>query len=179
MRIVEMRQDIRKYAGPGHWNDPDMLEVGNGMSVNEDRAHFSLWCMMAAPLIAGNDLRAMSKETNEILTNREVLGVDQDSLGVQGYRYSAQDSIEVWVKPLVHGDWAVCFLNRSANAQNVDFDWSKHIIVDDLSKRTLNTNETVYKIRDLWQKKTLGDTKKAVSAELATHNVLVLRLIQQ
>ena len=106
-------KDIRKYAVAGDWNYPHMLEVGNGMSVNEDRAHFSLWCMMAAPLIAGNDLRAMSKETNEILTNREVLGVDQDSLGVQGYRYSTQDSIEVWVKPLMHGDWAVALPNRS------------------------------------------------------------------
>ena len=153
-------KDIRKYAGPGHWNDPDMLEVGNGMSVNEDRSHLSLWCMMAAPLIAGNDLRAMSKETNEILTNREVLGVDQDSLGVQGYLYTMQDSVEVWVKPLAHGDWAVCFLNRSLSTKKFDFDWSKNIIADDLSKRSLNTNETVYKMRDLWQKKSAGDTKK-------------------
>jgi alpha-galactosidase len=179
MKIAEMRKDIRKYAGPGHWNDPDMLEVGNGMTVNEDRAHFSLWCMMAAPLIAGNDLRAMSKETTEILTNREVLVVDQDSLGVQGYRYSIKDSIEVWVKPLMHGDWAVCFLNRSAITQKIDFDWPKNIIADDLSKRTLNTAETVYKVRDLWQKKVVGDTKKNVSAELAAHNVLVLRLIPE
>jgi alpha-galactosidase len=121
----------------------------------------------------------MSKETTEILTNREVLGVDQDSLGVQGYRYSIKDSIEVWVKPLMHGDWAVCFLNRSASTQKIDFDWPKNIIADDLSKRTLNTNETVYKVRDLWQKKAVGDTKKNVSAELAAHNVLVLRLIPE
>ena len=79
----------------------------------------------------------------------------------------------------MHGDWAVCFLNRSASTQKIDFDWSKNIIADDLSKRTLNTNDTVYKIRDLWQKKFLGDTKKNISAELATHNVLVLRLIPQ
>ncbi|MGA9406100.1 MAG: glycoside hydrolase family 27 protein [Bacteroidota bacterium] len=176
MKIVEMRKDIRKYAGPGHWNDPDMLEVGNGMSVNEDRAHFSLWCMMAAPLIAGNDLRSMSKETTDILTNHEVIDVDQDSLGVQGFRYSAKDSMEVWVKPLSHGDWAVCFLNRSSNPQTIDFDWSKNIIVDDVSNRTLNTNETVYKIRNLWEKKYLGDTKKNTSAELGTHDVLMLWL---
>ena len=172
MKIVEMRKDIRKYAGPGHWNDPDMLEVGNGMSVNEDRAHFSLWCMMAAPLIAGNDLRSMSKETTDILTNHEVIDVDQDSLGVQGFRYSAKDSMEVWVKPLSHGDWAVCFLNRSSNPQTIDFDWSKNIIVDDVSNRTLNTNKIVYKIRNLWEKKYLGDTKKNASAELGTHDVL-------
>ncbi|HTY11432.1 MAG TPA: glycoside hydrolase family 27 protein [Bacteroidota bacterium] len=179
MKIPEMRKDIRKYAGPGHWNDPDMLEVGNGMSVSEDRSHFSLWCMMAAPLIAGNDLRAMSRETNEILTNREVLDIDQDSLGVQGYRYDTRDSIEIWVKPLAHGDWAVCFLNRSKTARKLDFDWSKNVIADDLSKRTMNTNETVYNIRDLWQKKALGDTKKNTSSDLASHDVLVVRLTPQ
>ena len=176
MRIVEMRKDIRKYAGPGHWNDPDMLEVGNGMSANEDHAHFSLWCMMAAPLIAGNDLRSMDKATVDILTNREVIGIDQDSLGVQGYRYDVKDSIEVWVKPLVKGDWAVCFLNRSSADRKLDFDWSKNIISDDLSKRVLNTNESPYKIRDLWVKKNIGDTKKKLSAEIGTHNVLMLRL---
>ncbi len=179
MRIAELRKDIRKYAGPGHWNDPDMLEVGNGMSVDEDRAHFSLWCMMAAPLIAGNDLRAMTKATHEILTNREVLGVDQDSLGVQGYLYTVQDSVEVWVKPLVRGDWAVCFLNRSAGTKKIDFEWSKNVITDDLSQRTLNTNETVYRVRDLWRKKFVGDTKQHMSGELASHDVIVLRLGQK
>ena len=105
--------------------------------------------------------------------------MDQDSLGIQGYLYTMQDSVEVWVKPLVHGDWAVCFLNRSAGTRKLEFDWSKNIIADDLSQRTLNTNETVYKMRDLWQKKSAGDTKKNISAELAAHNVLVLRLIPE
>ncbi|HTX19913.1 MAG TPA: glycoside hydrolase family 27 protein [Bacteroidota bacterium] len=176
MRIAEMRKDIRKYAGPGHWNDPDMLEVGNGMSPNEDHAHFSLWCMMAAPLIAGNDLRSMDKPTVDILTNHEVIAVDQDSLGVQGYRYDVNDSIEVWVKPLVKGDWAVCFLNRSSAPRRLDFDWSRNVVTDDLSKRTLNTNETRYTVRDLWAHKNLGDTKKKLVAELDTHNILMLRL---
>ncbi len=176
MRIVEMRKDIRKYAGPGHWNDPDMLEVGNGMSANEDHAHFSLWCMMAAPLIAGNDLRSMDKATIDILTNREVIGIDQDSLGVQGYRYDVKDSIEVWVKPLVKGDWAVCFLNRSSVTRKLDFDWSKNVISDDLSKRVLNANEALYKIRDLWAKKNIGDTKKKLTAEIGTHNILMVSL---
>ena len=176
MRIAEMRKDIRKYAGPGHWNDPDMLEVGNGMTQSEDRAHFSIWCMMAAPLIAGNDLRSMSNETKEILTNRDVIDIDQDSLGVEGYLYATMDSVEVWVKPLVKGDWAICFLNRASSAQRFEFDWSKNIIADDLSKRVLNTNGTAYTLRDLWGKKILGDTKGKLTSELATHDVLVLRL---
>lgn len=104
-----MQSDLRKYAGPGHWNDPDMLEVGNGMSTGEDRAHFSLWCILAAPLMAGNDLRKMSRETDAILTNKEVIAVNQDPMGVEGYRYRVQDSLETWVKPLSDGDWAVCF----------------------------------------------------------------------
>jgi alpha-galactosidase len=176
MKIVEMRKNIRQYSGPDHWNDPDMMEVGRGMSLSEDRAHFSLWCMMASPLIAGNDLRGMKKETIEILTNREMIAVDQDSLGVQGYLYDAKDSLEVWVKPLMKGDWTVCFLNRSANMQKVDFDWSKNIITDDFSKRTLNTNETKYTLRNLWTKKNLGNTKKNLRTNIASHDVLMVKL---
>jgi alpha-galactosidase len=176
MKIVEMRKDIRSYAGPDHWNDPDMMEVGNGMSLNEDRAHFSLWCLLAAPLIAGNDLRTMSKETIGILTNREVIAVDQDSLGIQGYKFDSKDSVEVWVKPLMNDEWAVCFLNRSVDVKKIDFDWSKNIVTDDFSKRVLNPNYNVYKIRDLWKKKNLGDTKKKVNSDIASHDVLMLRL---
>ncbi|NBP69403.1 MAG: glycoside hydrolase family 27 protein, partial [Cytophagia bacterium] len=111
LRIVNMRKDIRQYSGPGHWNDPDMMEVGNGMSVSEDRAHFSLWSMLAAPLMMGNDVRNMKKETIEILTNKEVIAIDQDALGIEGFRHTTIDSVEVWVKPLVNEQWAVCFLN--------------------------------------------------------------------
>jgi alpha-galactosidase len=180
MKTVEMRKDIRKYAGPDHWNDPDMLEVGNGMSVNEDRAHFSLWCMVAAPLIAGNDLRTMSKETMGILGNHEVIAVDQDSLGVQGLRYNDNaDGVEVWAKPLLHGDWAICFLNRSDKTQKVEFDWSKNSIADDISKTTLKTNEANYKIRDLWAKKNIGTTQKKLSIEVAPRDVLMVRLTKQ
>ncbi|NTW90701.1 MAG: hypothetical protein HGA35_02005, partial [Erysipelotrichaceae bacterium] len=85
MKIVEMRKGIREFAGPDHWNDPDMLEVGNGMTPAEDRSHFTLWCMMASPLIAGNDLRKMTPQTVGILTNREAVAINQDSLGIQGF----------------------------------------------------------------------------------------------
>jgi alpha-galactosidase len=176
MKIVEMRKDIRQYAGPGHWNDPDMMEVGRGMSLSEDRAHFSLWCMMASPLIAGNDLRGIKKETIEILTNKEMLAVNQDSLGIQGYRYDAKDSLEVWVKPLMKGDWAVCFLNRSAKAQKIDFDWSKNVVTDTVARRTLNTNETVFTLRNLWTKKNIGSTKKNLQAVVPSHDILMVRL---
>ncbi len=179
MKIAEMRTGIREYAGPGHWNDPDMLEVGNGMSVREDRSHFSLWCLMAAPLMAGNDLRAMSKETMEILSNREVIAVDQDSLGVQGYRFDSRDSLETWVKPLRGGDWAVCFLNRSGRGRRIDHDWSGTVVVDDVSKRTLNTRDRNYGIRDLWTKKDLGTTQGHLVAEVPSHDVLMVRLTER
>jgi alpha-galactosidase len=178
MKIIYFRQGIRTFSGPDHWNDFDMLEVGNGMTINEDRAHFSMWCMLASPLTAGNDIRIMSKETKYILTNSEVIAVDQDSLGIQGFRYDDKDSIEIWAKPLIHGDWAVCFLNRSLKTQEVEFDWSNNIIKDDFVKRELNPDKDTYKIRDLWAKKNMGKTKNILQSELAGHDVLMLRLIK-
>ncbi len=178
MKVVEMRKDIRMFSGPGHWNDPDMLEVGNGMSINEDRAHFSLWCMMAAPLIAGNDLRSMNKQTIDILANREVIAIDQDSLGIQGFKYDMRDSVEIWVKPLMADTWALCFLNRSISPKKFEYDWSTFIIADDLSKRTLNTNENVFTVRNVWTKKTLGNTKKKLALEIPSHDVIMIRLFK-
>ena len=179
MKIAEMREGIRQYAGPGHWNDPDMLEVGNGMSGSEDRAHFSLWCLMAAPLMAGNDLRSMGKETAEILTNREVIAVDQDPLGVQGYRCETRDSLETWVKPLAGGDWALCFLNRSARTKRIDHDWAGTTIVDSVSRRTLNTAAKEYGIRDLWAKKDVGTTRRRLVVDIPKHDVVMLRLTER
>ncbi|MGA3286968.1 MAG: glycoside hydrolase family 27 protein [Bacteroidota bacterium] len=180
MKIVEMRKDIRSYTGPDHWNDPDMMEVGRGMSLSEDRAHFSLWCMMAAPLMAGNDLRSMKKEIREILTDKEVIAIDQDSLGVQGFRFNSNaQGVEVWAKPLVHGDWAICFLNRTERLRSIEFDWSIQVIEDDISKKTLNVKETTYSIRDLWSQKQLGTTKKLLNAEISSHDVLLVKLVKQ
>jgi len=179
MKIVEMREGIRVHAGPGHWNDPDMLEVGNGMSANEDRSHFTLWCLMAAPLMAGNDLRSMSKEMSEILCNREVIAVDQDSLGIQGFRLSTADSVETWAKPLARGDWAVCFLNRSAVTKAMNVDWMKIVIHDELSGRTFDAGKHAYRVRDLWQKKNLGTTKATFATNLTSHNVLLFRMTEE
>ncbi len=176
MKILDMQKGIRTYAGPGHWNDPDMLEVGNGgMTVNEDRAHFSMWCMLAAPLIAGNDLTSMSEETLEILTNADAIAIDQDALGIQGFKFSAEDSVETWFKPLENGDWAVCFLNRSSKPAKIDFDW-KTKVYDDFSKHDLSAEKTVYKVFDVWTKKNLGNTKRSLKEEVPGHDVLMLRL---
>jgi alpha-galactosidase len=176
MRIVYMREGIRKYAGPDHWNDFDMMEVGNGMSISEDRAHFSIWCMLASPLIAGNDIRNMSSETKNILTNSEVIAVNQDSIGVQAFRYDVRDSIEIWAKALSHGDWAICFLNRSAETKRMEFDWENNVVIDDFFKKELNTKKDTYKVRDLWERKNLGDTKKKLVSEILSHDVKMVRL---
>ncbi|SNR97369.1 glycoside hydrolase family 27 protein [Hymenobacter mucosus] len=176
MAILDKQEGLRQYAGPGHWNDPDMLEVGNGMPANEDRAHFTMWSMLAAPLITGNDLRKMSKETADILINREVLAVNQDKLGVQGFKYASKDSVETWLKPLEGGKWAVTFLNRSRKPQTVGFDWKTTPVTDDLSKQELNAAKTTYKVRNLWTKKDAGTTKKAFAATVPAHDVVMLLL---
>jgi len=176
MQIMDKQENLRKYAGPGHWNDPDMLEVGNGMPANEDRAHFTMWAMMAAPLITGNDLRNMSPATKETLTNREVLAIDQDPLGVQGFRYAAKDSLETWLKPLADGKWAVAFLNRSRQPQPVRFDWQATPITDEVAKVELNAAKTTYRLRNPWAKKDVGTTKKPFAATVPSHDVVLLVL---
>ncbi|MFA3782234.1 glycoside hydrolase family 27 protein [Melioribacteraceae bacterium 4301-Me] len=176
LQILDREAGLRIYSGPDHWNDPDMLEVGNGMSVNEDRAHFSMWCMLAAPLIAGNDLSNMTDETKEILTNKEVISVDQDSLGIQGFRYSEEDGLEIWFKPLKDDNWAVCFLNRTTNPIDINFAWREHRIVDSVFNKVADFKTTTYKIRDLWVKKDIGRTNKDFTEVVPAHDVVMLRL---
>jgi alpha-galactosidase len=176
MRILDKQKGLRIHAGPGHWNDPDMMEVGNGMTPSEDRAHFSMWAMLAAPLIAGNDLRNASKQTLEILTNKEVIAVNQDPLGIAAFPAVSEDGLEVWAKPLANDGWAICFLNRSGAAKNVDFDWKENFIKDDFAQRQFDARKTVYQVRDLWSRKSAGTTAAAVKAVVPPHDVLMLRL---
>lgn len=150
MEIVEMNEPLRQYAGPGHWNDPDMLEVGNGMSVSEDRAHFTLWCMMAAPLILGNDITNMTPETLAIITNRELIAVDQDPLGVQGLRLKKDGDLQYWFKPLSDGDWAFCILNTGDAAVTVPVDWTALEVNDELSGRSTSFGSVNYTVKDIW-----------------------------
>jgi alpha-galactosidase len=176
LRIIDAQKAIRTCAGPGHWNDPDMLEVGNGMTVNEDRAHFSMWCMLAAPLMSGNDLRHMSPETTAILENKEAIAINQDALGVEAFVYSATNGVEIWFKPLAAGDWAMCVLNRNKNAQKIPFDWKSENVADSFSRRDAALATTTYALQDLWTKKTAGTTQEPLMAEIPGHDVLLLRL---
>jgi len=157
---------IGKYAGPGHWNDPDMLEVGNaGLTLPEARAHFSMWCMLAAPLIAGNDVRHMTPEIRAILTDRDVIGIDQDPLGREGWRYRAEPGREIWVRQLAGGAWAVALLNTGAAAADLALDLPSMWLFDGK-----------FAVRDVWAKKDVGTNAQILTAHLASHDVALLRL---
>jgi len=175
-KIAEMRKDIRKYSGPDHWNDFDMLEVGNGMTLYEDKSHFALWCMLASPLITGNDFRSMKKETLDLLTNKEVIAINQDVLGIQGFKYSDNDGISIWFKPLENGNWAVSFFNKNEESKVVAFNWKEHNVFDDVNNLATSFSKIQYEIRDIWNHKDLATTNKTFKATIATHDVITLIL---
>jgi len=166
VQILDLQDGLESYAGPGHWNDPDMLEVGNGgMSNTEYRSHFSLWCLMAAPLMAGNDLSNMSSEIKEILTNKEVIAIDQDPMGVQGRRVKKEGDVEVWSKQMQDGSRAVALLNRSGAEKTISVSWT------DLGyPQSLKAH-----VRDLWAHKDLPlVTNGNFSAPVASHGVVMV-----
>jgi alpha-galactosidase len=174
--IINMRKDIRKYSGPGHWNDFDMLEVGNGFTPAEDRVHFAMWCMLSSPLILGNDIRTMTKETQKLLTNSEIISINQDQLGIQGYRHINEGNFEVWVKPLANEEWAVAFVNMSNTAQQLNFDWKQHPISDQMVKRTIELEKHNYSLRDVINRKDAGSTNSKISRQIDAHDIFLLRL---
>jgi alpha-galactosidase len=167
VHIIDLQAGLEAYAGPGHWNDPDMLEVGNGgMTTTEYRAHFSLWCILAAPLIAGNDVRHMSPETAEILLNHEVIAVDQDALGLQGRRVKREGDFDVWAKQLADGGRAVALLNRSKAAHELSVNWTE----------LGYPNELPASVRDLWAKKDLGRRTGSFAATVPSHGVVLIKI---
>lgn len=164
-KIGFAQSDLAKYAGPGHWNDPDMLEIGNGgMTTEEYRMHFSLWAMIAAPLIAGNDLRSTTPEISEILLNKEVIAVDQDALGKGGSRIAKDGDTEVWARPMVSGDYAVALFNRGSQEAKTTVNW----------KDIGWTGK--HKVRDLWKHADLGQQADGYSAAVPSHGVVMIRV---
>jgi alpha-galactosidase len=158
---------LARFAGPGHWNDPDMLEVGNGgMTTDEYRTHVSLWAILAAPLLAGNDLSTMTPETVALLTNRDVIAVDQDVAGKQGDRVSAEGPVEVWARPLADGSKAVGIFNRqhAALVARVDF-------------ASMGFKGAV-KARDIWLGKELGRLNGPYVVKIPAHGVVFLKVAQ-
>jgi alpha-galactosidase len=165
--ILSQQEGLEKYAGPGHWNDPDMLEVGNGkLSLAENRAHFSMWAMLASPLLAGNDLPNMKPEIKAILTNRDVIAIDQDALGEQGARVYSDGEVEVWTRHLSGGAMAVAVLAAG------DSRYSTHPFHLDLSKLGLHGAQQG---KDLWSGKTVTLTQN-MPVEIESHDVWLVRI---
>lgn len=166
MKILDRQAELAAYSAPGAWNDPDMLQVGNpGLNESENRAHFSLWALLNAPLMAGNDLASMDEATRRILTNREVIAVDQDWGGRQGERLRDDDEREVWAKPMSDGGIAVVLLNRG----DADADIA-------VGRAELGLPAaTRCKARDLWH----GRTRKLAATlqrRVAARDVAMLRI---
>ncbi|HZB69537.1 MAG TPA: glycoside hydrolase family 27 protein, partial [Sphingomicrobium sp.] len=167
LSIVDQNEPLWQYAGPGHWNDPDMLEVGNGgMSTTKYRSHFSLWAMMAAPLMAGNDIANMDEATRSILLNTEVIAIDQDKLGVQGRRVSKNGDQEVWVKPLSGGARAVLLFNRGKDPVDFGVTWAQ--LGFPAKQRA--------KVRDLWAHRDVGKRSGSFTATVEPHGVVMLKV---
>jgi alpha-galactosidase len=167
-RIGFSQNDLAPYAKPGHWNDPDMLEVGNGGMTNDEyKIHMSLWAILAAPLLAGNDIRNMTPETKAILLNREVIAVDQDKLGIQGKRMWQSGDIEIWVRELSGGARAVGVFNRGTVAKEVTVRWSEIGITNDPKQ-----------VRDLWEHKDIKTKGPEHTFSVPPHGVSFLRVVK-
>jgi len=166
-KILDLQVGLEPYAGPGHWNDPDMLQVGNtSLNYEENKSHFSLWAILAAPLMLGNDIRNMSDDVKEVLTNKEIIALDQDVLGKQGVKVRDDGDYEVWSKQLYDGSRAVVLFNRSDSPKEMSFRWPE-IGYD---------NNLKMHVRDLWQHKEMGKFSGNYSAKVPAHGVVVVKV---
>ena len=168
LRNLDDDAEHPQAAGPGHWNDPDYLAPELGMTTAEAQSQFSMWSMVAAPLMIGSDVTSLSADTVAMLTNREVLAVDQDPLGVQGTAIATSGSTQVWTRPLANGDRAVALFNRGTSAQVVS------TTADAVGLRHSGS----YALRDLWQH-TTSETAGVISATVAPHSTVLLRVSRQ
>ena len=165
--ILSSQEGLEDYSGPGHWNDPDMLEVGNGkLTIQENRSHFSMWAMLAAPLLAGNDLPNMKPEIRDILTNKDVIAIDQDKLGKQGHRVYSEGEVDVWERDLAGGAKAIAVL--SSGSERV----STHPFHLSLEKLGLHGTQNG---KDLWAGKDITLTDN-MPIEIGRHDILLVRI---
>ena len=170
LAIIDLNADLWKYASYGHYNDMDMLQVGRGMSYEEDKAHFTMWAMMHSPLLLGNDLTKLSDETLEIITNKDIIALNQSNYVYQARRMVDYGELEVWAKPLIDsmsGEVAVALLNRSNEVQSIKFA---------LDQVGLDASAN-YTMTDLWSKETFDSTTNLeVVREVPAHGVVVLKI---
>ncbi len=168
LKIIDLNADLWKYCSQGHYNDMDMLQVGRGMTYEEDKTHFTMWCMMHSPLLLGNDLTNMSDETMEIITNQEIIALNQSDFVYQARRVVDQGDLEIWAKPLIStmsGKVAVAILNRSSKEST--FSFNLKTVGIDASKG--------YILRDLWKKENYKMTTDSImNVEVPSHGVIAL-----
>ena len=163
--IIDANDKYWQVAKPGHWNDPDMLEVdNNNLSYEEQKSQMTMWSIMAAPIMISSDVRKMSNQVKELYMNKDMIAINQDSLGVQGHRISNDKGKQVWTKPLKNGDIAVALLNDNTSTQTISVEFADLGIPGEVE------------VRDAWQKKDLGP-KSSVSAEVPAHGSVLLRLV--
>ena len=163
--IIDANDKYWQIAKPGHWNDPDMLEVDNNkLSYEEQKSQMTMWSIMAAPIMISSDVRKMSNQVKELYMNKDMIAINQDSLGVQGHRISNDKGKQVWTKPLKNGDIAVALLNDNTSTQTISVEFADLGIPGEVE------------VRDAWQKKDLGP-KSGVSAEIPAHGSVLLRLV--
>jgi Alpha galactosidase A/Alpha galactosidase C-terminal beta sandwich domain/Secretion system C-terminal sorting domain len=169
IRIIDLNTFLAPYVSQGHYNDMDMLEVGRGLSPEEDKSHFSMWCLLSSPLVLGNDLKTMTQKTKDILTNTEVIAVDQDTTGLQGHLVSDNRAgLQVWAKNLngkQSNERAVVLFNRSAAAASISVKWKELNLMGPAN------------VRDLWSHTDLGSMDSSYTAIVPSHGVVMLKII--
>jgi alpha-galactosidase len=171
LTILDRQAELHPFAGPDHWNDPDMLEVGNGDLTDEQgRAHFAMWSMLAAPLMAGNDLRTMTAEVREILTAPEIVGVDQDSRGRQGRRVRREADVDIWTRDLAgDGRRAIAVLNRGSQEREIRISFAELAIEP----------RTNVRVRDLWRRTDVGVMRREIVVATSPVSATVLGIARQ
>src|SRR5690606_11129128 len=179
LNILDKQAGLRRYAGPGGWNDPDMMEVGNLPTLAENRSHFALWAMLAAPLIAGTDVIGIKPEIAAILTNPRIIEIDQDPLGLQGFTWIRTPEIEVWARPLADDKWAIAVLNRSDTARRHVLDFAAHPLADDLNQKFARIGERHFRLTDAWTGVASGTTRAPLSVTVAPRDTAVFVLVPE
>jgi len=166
LRAIGFSQNgLEKFAAPGRWNDPDMLEIGNGvLSLEEERTHFTLWAILAAPLFLGHDVRQTKPETLALLKNSEVIALNQDPLGRQGYRAVQRGGEEIWLKPLSGGAWAIALFNLGEQPASPSVLWTQ-----------LGIPGTP-RVRDLWKGEDWGKVQGGFSHRVEAHSCALFKV---
>jgi len=166
MKIVDSQRGLEQYSVPDGWNDPDMLQVGNGdLTYDENVAHFTLWCMMASPLMAGNDLRNMPDDVVSILTNKEAIAINQDPLGKQAERTIKDGKFEVYTKEMEKGEWAVCLLNRGNKTITKTINLNSELEID-----------AGMFVRNVWDAEDIGEAVANYTFEIPMNSVVLLKV---